>query len=107
MDDSIGYRLDDGVAVVTLDDGKANALSVDALARLHEALDRAEGEARAVVLAGREGRFCAGFDLAAMTGSTESMQRLVSDGARFLMRFLASAVCVTGATQSPWSWNAS
>lgn len=80
------YRLDDGVAVVTLDDGRANAISLAVLDELHGVLDRAEGEARAVVIVGREGRFCAGFDLTAMTESTESMRTLVVAGARFLMR---------------------
>jgi enoyl-CoA hydratase len=80
------YRLDDGVAVITLDDGRANAISVALLDQLHGVLDRAEEEARAVVIVGREGRFCAGFDLAAMTESAESMRTLVIAGARFLAR---------------------
>lgn len=81
------YRLDDGVAVVTMDDGKANAISHDVLIALDGALDRAgEDGARALVLAGRPGRFSAGFDLATMTASVESMRGLVWAGARFLMR---------------------
>jgi enoyl-CoA hydratase len=80
------YRLEGGVAVITLDDGKANAISNDLLARLHEALDRAESEAQAVVIVGRPGRFSAGFDLKAMTASLDSMRELVTGGARFLMR---------------------
>ena len=83
---SPSYRLDGDVAIVTLDDGKANALSTGVLEGLHGALDRSEIEAKAVVLVGREGRFSAGFDLAAMTASVESMRNLVADGARFLMR---------------------
>jgi enoyl-CoA hydratase len=80
------YRLDDGVAVVTLDDGKANAISHTTLGELGDALDRAEKEARSVVIAGRHGRFSAGFDLATMTESAESMRGLVIEGARTLMR---------------------
>ncbi len=84
--DSPRYELDGGVACITLDDGKANALSPELLRALHQALDRAESEARAVVLAGRPGRFSAGFDLATMTSGLEPMRQLVGDGARFLMR---------------------
>ncbi|MGI8939813.1 MAG: crotonase/enoyl-CoA hydratase family protein [Iamia sp.] len=80
------YDLTDGVAVITLDDGKANAISADVLTGLHAALDRAESEARAVMITGRPGRFSAGFDLATMTGSAEGMRELVSSGARFMMR---------------------
>jgi len=86
MSDAISYRLDDGVAVITLDDGKANAVSHAILDGLHAALDRAEGEARSVVIVGREGKFSAGFDLAAMTESTESMRALVISGAELLLR---------------------
>jgi enoyl-CoA hydratase len=80
------YRLDDGVAVITLDDGKANAISHQTLAALHGALDQAESEARAVLIAGRPGKFSAGFDLATMTESTEAMRELVIAGARLMMR---------------------
>lgn len=86
MTGALTFALDDGIAVLTIDDGKANAISSDLLTDLHAALDRAEKEAQAVVIAGREGRFSAGFDLAAMTESTESMRSLVIAGARFLMR---------------------
>lgn len=86
MTDALTYRLDDGIAVLTLDDGKANALSHAILDDLHAALDRAEGEASAVVIAGRPGRFSAGFDLAVMTESTSAMQALVIAGARLLLR---------------------
>ncbi len=82
----VAYQLIDGVAVVTIDDGKANAITGQVLEDLHGALTRAEEEARAVVIAGREGRFSAGFDLATMTASVESMRTLVVDGARLLMR---------------------
>ena len=85
--DSPSYRLDDGVAVITLDDGKANAITPDILERLSALLDRAlADDARAVVLAGRDGRFSAGFDLATMTSSTEAMQALVKQGAEFYMK---------------------
>jgi enoyl-CoA hydratase len=84
------YRFDDGVAVVTMDDGKANAMSPAVLDSLGQALDRAEKDsARALVLAGRPGKFSAGFDLAVMTSGVEPMRALVEDGARFMMRLYA------------------
>ncbi len=86
------YLMAEGVAVITLDDGKANAISGALLERLHDALDQAEQEARAVVIVGRDGRFSAGFDLAAMTASPESMRSLVTDGARLLMRLYGLAL---------------
>jgi enoyl-CoA hydratase len=86
----LSYRLDDTVAVITLDDGKANAIGHATLAACNDALDRAESEARAVVIEGRHGRFSAGFDLATMTESTEAMRELVIGGARLMMRIYGS-----------------
>ncbi|MEM9035115.1 MAG: crotonase/enoyl-CoA hydratase family protein [Actinomycetota bacterium] len=59
---------DDGVAVISLDDGRKNAMTAPVLAQLREAIAAAEEQASAIVLAGRPGIFCAGFDLATMTG---------------------------------------
>jgi len=59
------YQLQDGVAHLTMDDGKVNALGTAALTSLGEQLDQAEKDgAAAIVLSGREGKFCAGFNLA-------------------------------------------
>lgn len=80
------FAVTDEVAVVSIDDGKANVVSHALLDALHEALDRAELEAHAVVLVGRPGKFSAGFDLAEMTRSVDAMRSLVGAGAEFLMR---------------------
>ncbi|HEU5151438.1 MAG TPA: crotonase/enoyl-CoA hydratase family protein [Iamia sp.] len=90
MSDTLTYRLDGSVAVVTLDDGKANAMGHAVLDGLTEALGRAEEEATALVLAGGARAFSAGYDLAVMTESTEAMRGLVTAGARFLMRLYGS-----------------
>ncbi len=55
-------RIDD-VAVVTFDDGKANALSFTTIDLLQEAIGDAAASSKAVVLAGRPGFFSAGLDL--------------------------------------------
>lgn len=81
------YRFEDGVAVISLDDGKANVFSNAALEVLERHLDEAEADgARALVLAGRPGRFSAGFDLQEMMASDEDMRALVVRGARWWMR---------------------
>jgi enoyl-CoA hydratase len=82
----VRYELDGDVAVVTMDDGKANALSFEMLAALNEAFTRAEAEARATLLLGRPGRFCAGFNLKTMTSGAEAGQRLVTEGAELILR---------------------
>jgi enoyl-CoA hydratase len=84
--EKLTYGLDGKVAVLTFDDGKANAVSPDAIEAFHRALDRAEGEARATVIVGRPGRFSAGFDLSLMTASDESARSLVTAGAELIAR---------------------
>ena len=78
------YELRDNVAVITHDDGKANVVGPATIEAFHTHLDRAASEARAVVMAGREGKFSAGFDLSVMTTSEEAMRNLVADGSELL-----------------------
>jgi enoyl-CoA hydratase len=86
----LDYTVQDRVAVLRLDDGKANALSHAAIDALHASLDRAEKEASAVLLLGREGRLCAGFDLGVMRAGPEPMRRLVTAGAELFLRMVES-----------------
>jgi enoyl-CoA hydratase len=78
----------DGVGRIQLDDGKANALSFAMIEAIHAALDIAEKEEGAVVLAGRPGRFCAGFDLSVMGQGGAAMRDLVASGAELCLRLL-------------------
>ena len=82
MSDSvISYELRGRVAIITIDDGKANAVTHEVAAGLRSGLERARSEAAAVVIAGRPGRFSAGFDLAVMTASPEGARELLRAGA--------------------------
>lgn len=83
----VAVAMENGIAVVRLDDGRANALSSAVLDGLDAALDRAEKEAAlAVVMTGRAGRFCAGFDLSAMMASGHDRRMLVERGAHVFLR---------------------
>jgi enoyl-CoA hydratase len=73
------------VAVIRLDDGKANALGFEAVEGLEEALAQAAG-ARAVCLIGRPGRFSAGFDLNEMRSGRAV--ELMTRGARLALRLV-------------------
>ncbi len=52
-----------GVVIITMDDGKVNALSHEMFEELNTALDQAERDGHMVVLRGRDGIFSAGFNL--------------------------------------------
>jgi enoyl-CoA hydratase len=92
--------IEDGVAVLRFDDGKANVLSYAAVDSFSAALDRARAEAGAVCVVGREGRLCAGFDLSVMTAGPDAARDLVAKGGEMLMRLYQHpqpvVVAVTG-----------
>ena len=78
------------VALITMDDGKKNAMTPQGVADLDAALDRAEADAKAVVLAGRPGSFCAGFDLAIMTsGDMDAIRTLAKAAGELAVRLWA------------------
>lgn len=84
--DAVTTTIEDGVAVVRLDDGKANALSMAVIASMHEALDTAAAQATSVCIAGNAKALCAGFDLTVMRGDFDDMVKLVRAGGQMLMR---------------------
>ncbi len=86
------YSLEGNVAIVRMDDGKANALSDAMLDALVAALARAEKEASAMVLVGRPDRFCAGFDLKVMMSSPDAAKALLTRGADMLMKLYGAKV---------------
>ena len=61
MPESVSFESSGDVAVVRLDDGKANAISPAVLEAVGGALDQAEEAGQAVLLTGRPGRFSAGI----------------------------------------------
>ena len=80
-------EIKDNIAIITMDDGKANAINPAMLDALEAALDSAEKDAKAVVITGRENRFSGGFDLKMMMGSPpEEVMALVNRGGRLALR---------------------
>lgn len=81
-----GYALEDGVATITLDDGKVNALSTAMTLDLQKQLDRAEADAAVVVLTGRASTFSAGFDLRC---DQDLWPEMMASGGRLAERLLS------------------
>ena len=92
MSELVRYRLEGKTAIVEMDDGKANALSDAMIEALTAALTRAEGEASAMVLAGRPERFCAGFDLRVMMSGPQHARALLERGSELLMRLYGATI---------------
>jgi enoyl-CoA hydratase len=90
----VAYTLEDAVATIAMDDGKVNALSPEMLAELGHALNRAEAEASAVLLTGRDGVFCAGFDLRVLRAGGPAASKLLKDGFELSHRMLSFPIPV-------------
>ncbi len=91
--ESIRYELEQGVAVLSFDDGKANVIGLDSIAALHASLDRAQNDqAGAIVLQGRPGVFSGGFDLKLGARDPAKMVELGRSGAEFGYRLFTSRV---------------
>ena len=80
------YTLVNDVAVLHIDDGKANAVSHAFIEAVNGGLDRATDEAKAVVIQGRDGVFSAGFDLKEIQKGAEQAAALAGAGGKLLLR---------------------
>ena len=94
----LNFRLDGNVAVIVLDDGKANAVGHAYIEAMNEGLDRAQKEAAAVVITGRPGVFSAGFDLKEIAKGPPEQKALVGSGAQMLLRLFTHPQPVVSAS---------
>jgi enoyl-CoA hydratase len=95
---SATLTIDNEIAVITMDDGKANAINPAMLDALNAALDRAEKEAKAIVITGRPDRFSGGFDLKMIMGSApEDVRKLVMGGGALALRLFTMPMPVIAA----------
>ena len=88
MTEVVKFVEEEKYCLITLDDGKANALSFDLLYQLRAALDQAEAAGKPVIITGRPGKFSAGFDLNVMGQGGDEMMKLVSGGSELARRLL-------------------
>lgn len=89
MSELISYQIEDGIATLTLANGKVNALSPAMFDELNAALDRAEQDRAVVILTGQPGILSGGYDLKVMTSGPQNAMALVATGSRFTRRMLA------------------
>jgi enoyl-CoA hydratase len=89
MEPLVSYEFSDGVATLTLNDGKVNVLGFAMLDALNAALDRAEADKAVVVLTGNAKVFSAGFDLAVMKAGGPDIPRMMERGGTLGQRLIA------------------
>lgn len=85
---SVTVEVDDGLALVTLDDGAQNVFNPTRFEELITVLDDAGDEVTGFVLTGREGMFSAGLDLKFMQAEgRDGVRRLLVAFGKALMRW--------------------
>jgi enoyl-CoA hydratase len=89
MNEFVTYQSEDNFVVITIKNGKANAISHEVVHGLNRSLDKAQQENKVVILTGQNGIFSAGFDLKVMTKSSESAKELVIKGSKLSLRMLS------------------
>lgn len=90
MSEFAKIEIESGIATITLDDGKANALGFTMIEHINKALDTAEADADVIVLTGRPGVMTAGFDLKVMRNEPDRVMDLVTQGGDMLVRIFGS-----------------
>ncbi len=88
MSAAVTWTIENGIARIAMDDGKANAMSLALMAQINSALDAAEAAQAVAVLRGRAGIFSAGFDLKVFQQGPEASRTMVKMGAELLLRLL-------------------
>jgi enoyl-CoA hydratase len=91
MSDRVTYRLDKGVATISMDDGKLNVMSTAMLRDLDAALNRAEKDQAIILLRSAcKDVFSAGFDLKVFAANdAECSLEMVKAGAELALRLMS------------------
>ncbi|MNJ18782.1 putative enoyl-CoA hydratase [compost metagenome] len=89
MSELITYHLEDGIATLTLNNGKVNAISPDLIVAFNTALDQATQDRAVVIVTGQPGILSGGYDLKVMTAGPKEAVALVTAGSTLARRMLA------------------
>ena len=90
MSELVNLKTENQISFITMDDGKANAMSVDMLKGLNKALDEAELSGSVVILSGRENVLSGGFDLGVFkSGDNAKILEMLTLGAELSYRILS------------------
>lgn len=89
MNQFVNYTAENSYAVITINNGKVNAISQEVIDELNDAFDQAEAAQKVVILTGKNGIFSAGYDLKTMNKSPESAKALVMNGSKLIYRMLS------------------
>jgi len=93
----IDFTINEKIAVITLKNGKVNAISPQVITEINSALDQAQTAGAVVILSGQAGIFSGGYDLKTMKESSDSAVSLVTAGSTLARRMLSYPFPIIGA----------
>ena len=93
----IDFSLSEKIAIITLKNGKVNAISHQVITEINSALEQAENAGAVVILTGQSGMFSGGYDLKTMKESSASAISLVTAGSTLARRLLSFPFPIIGA----------
>ena len=85
----ITYQSEENFALITINNGKANAINHEVIDGLNTSFSKAEEEGKVVILTGTAGIFSGGFDLKIMKSSPDAAKKLVTKGSQLSHRMLS------------------
>ncbi|CAA0159010.1 crotonase/enoyl-CoA hydratase family protein [Tenacibaculum maritimum] len=89
MNELVHYKSEEGYAIITIANGKVNAISHEVIEGLNSCLDKAAEEKKVVILTGQAGILSGGYDLKVMTASADSAKELVAKGSQLSHKMLS------------------
>ena len=93
----IDLEINEKIAIITLKNGKVNAISPQVITEINNALDQAQTAGAVVILTGQAGIFSGGYDLKTMKESSASAISLVTAGSTLARRLLSFELPIIGA----------
>jgi enoyl-CoA hydratase/carnithine racemase len=85
----IQLEIENNIATISIQNGRANAISPQVISELNEAFDQSEKAEAVVIITGQAGIFSAGFDLSIMTQDLQAAVDLVCSGSKLSHRMMS------------------
>lgn len=85
----IETKTQENITTITINNGKVNAISLQVIEEINQALDQAEATGSVVILTGQAGILSGGYDLATVKAGPKSAINLVTAGSKLARRMLA------------------
>lgn len=89
MSTLVNYKSEGNYAIITIANGKANAISHEVINELNSALDKAQEEKKVIILTGQQGILSAGYDLKVMKEGPNAAKDLVTAGSKLALKMLS------------------